>query len=93
MEAITANDTARTPAGNPLPENPTVGEESSPPSSGTDTPEANLMDYTSRQLALYYREAMRFDAESQAGAIIAANLGFAGGKEAQRAVNRLRGGR
>ena len=51
------------------------------------------MDYTARQLALFYKEAIAHEAESQAGAILAANLGFAGGKEAQRAVNRLVGRR
>jgi precorrin isomerase len=47
------------------------------------------MDYTARQLALFFREAMKAENRHQAQAIIAANLGFAGGKEARRAVNEL----
>jgi hypothetical protein len=47
------------------------------------------MDYTARQIALYYREALRYENEAQATAILAANLGFSGGKDAQRAINRL----
>ncbi|MDR2259546.1 MAG: hypothetical protein LBE06_01145 [Azoarcus sp.] len=48
------------------------------------------MDYTARQLTLFYREAIRHEREAQAAAIVAANLGFAGGKEARRAVDALR---
>jgi precorrin isomerase len=49
------------------------------------------MDYTARQIALYYREAVAAENERQAAAIVATNLGFAGGKEAKRAVERLTG--
>jgi hypothetical protein len=49
------------------------------------------MNYTARQLALYYREAIRHENEAQAAAIVAANLGFIGGKEATRVINKLRG--
>lgn len=47
------------------------------------------MDYTLRQLMLFFREAVQHENESQAGAILAANLGFAGGKEALKAVKSL----
>ena len=47
------------------------------------------MDYTARQLMLFFKEAIRHENEAQAGAILAANLGFAGGKETQRAVKAL----
>ena len=47
------------------------------------------MGYTLRQLMLYYREAVAAEGRDQAAAIIAANLGFAGGKEAKKAVERL----
>ncbi|MDR1063250.1 MAG: hypothetical protein LBL48_04850 [Azoarcus sp.] len=47
------------------------------------------MGYTMRQIELYYREAFRFENERQAAAIVAANLGFAGGKEAKKAVRAL----
>ncbi|MDR1936848.1 MAG: hypothetical protein LBS49_14970 [Candidatus Accumulibacter sp.] len=47
------------------------------------------MGYTARQLALYYREAVAAENRAQAQAIVAANLGFAGGKEAQKAVKGL----
>ncbi|MDR0736106.1 MAG: hypothetical protein LBF51_04610 [Zoogloeaceae bacterium] len=47
------------------------------------------MHYTARQLALFFREAMRAENRHQAQAIIAANLGFAGGNEAQKAISRL----
>jgi hypothetical protein len=50
------------------------------------------MDYTLRQIELYYREALAHEAERQAGNIIAANLGFTGGKEAKKAVDALRRG-
>jgi hypothetical protein len=49
------------------------------------------MDYTLRQIELYYREALRHENAVQAGTIVATNLGFAGGKEAKRAVERLTG--
>ena len=48
------------------------------------------MDYTARQLALYYREALALDAERVADAIMAVNMGLAGGREAQRMVRALR---
>jgi hypothetical protein len=47
------------------------------------------MAYTVRQIELFYREALRHEAEAQARAIVAANLGFAGGKEARSAVDSL----
>jgi len=47
------------------------------------------MRYTQRQIGLFYREAIAFEAESHAAGIIAANLGFTGGKEAQKAVKKL----
>ncbi|GHU00014.1 hypothetical protein AGMMS49960_06990 [Betaproteobacteria bacterium] len=50
------------------------------------------MDYTARQLTLYYKEALAAEMEAQAGAIVTTNLGFAGGKAAQGAVERLRRG-
>jgi hypothetical protein len=48
------------------------------------------MDYTVRQLALYYREATAIDAERAAEAIVTTNLGFAGGRHAQSVVRDLR---
>jgi hypothetical protein len=50
-----------------------------------------LMDYTARQIGLFYREAMKAEGRRQAAAIIAANLGYAGGKEAKKAISRLVG--
>ncbi|MDR1890105.1 MAG: hypothetical protein LBQ81_12135 [Zoogloeaceae bacterium] len=47
------------------------------------------MRYTTRQLALYFREAMRAENEQQARAILAANLGFSGGKAAKQALGEL----
>jgi hypothetical protein len=47
------------------------------------------MGYTTRQIALFYREAVAGEGERQAAAIVAANLGLAGGKEARKAVERL----
>jgi hypothetical protein len=49
------------------------------------------MGYTTRQLSLYYREAIHHENAAQAAAILAANLGFAGGNAARRAVERLTG--
>ncbi|MDR2365188.1 MAG: hypothetical protein LBD68_04940 [Zoogloeaceae bacterium] len=51
------------------------------------------MDYTARQIMLFYREAIRHENAEQAGRILAANLGFSGGKAAQRAVKELLGGK
>jgi hypothetical protein len=48
-----------------------------------------LMRYTARQIGLFYKEALRAEAQAQAGAIIAVNLGMAGGKEATKAVKNL----
>ena len=39
--------------------------------------------------SVYYREATRHENARQAAGIIATNLGFAGGKEAQNAVKKL----
>jgi hypothetical protein len=47
------------------------------------------MDYTGRQIALYYREAVKAEGREQARAIVATNLGLAGGKEARKAVKAL----
>ena len=47
------------------------------------------MDYTKRQITLFYSEAIRAEGRRQASAIVAANLGFAGGKDARRAVSAL----
>jgi hypothetical protein len=47
------------------------------------------MGYTMRQIELYYREAIHSGNAAQAAAIVAANLGFTGGKEARRAVAAL----
>ncbi|MDR2186858.1 MAG: hypothetical protein LBE62_02265 [Azonexus sp.] len=41
------------------------------------------------QISLYYREACRHENERQAAAIVAANLGFNGGKAAGEAVKKL----
>jgi hypothetical protein len=49
------------------------------------------MDYTMRQITLFYREALRHENERQARAIVATNLGLAGGKEAKRTVEQLTG--
>ena len=49
------------------------------------------MGYTFRQIALYYREALAAEGRDQAAAIIAANLGMAGGKAAQKAVKQMTG--
>jgi hypothetical protein len=51
--------------------------------------EDSLTRYTARQLELFYKEGERMDNERQAAAIIAANLGMAGGKEATKAVKNL----
>ncbi|GHU11473.1 hypothetical protein FACS1894185_4760 [Betaproteobacteria bacterium] len=48
------------------------------------------MDYTSRQITLYYKEALAAEMEAQAQAIVTTNLGFAGGKAAQEVVERIR---
>jgi hypothetical protein len=47
------------------------------------------MNYTMRQIDLYYREALRHENEAQARAIVAANLGFAGGPAARKTVHEL----
>ncbi|MCL2076115.1 MAG: hypothetical protein FWH15_06705 [Betaproteobacteria bacterium] len=47
------------------------------------------MEYTMAQINLYYREAIHHDNASQAAGIIAANLGFTGGKAAKDAIERL----
>jgi hypothetical protein len=47
------------------------------------------MDYTLRQLVLYYRECLRIDNARTAAGIVSANLGFTGGQTAQQAVDRL----
>jgi hypothetical protein len=47
------------------------------------------MDYTLRQIELYYRMAIRHENHAQAAAITATNLGFAGGKEARKALDAL----
>ncbi|MDR3055264.1 MAG: hypothetical protein LBU53_07665 [Zoogloeaceae bacterium] len=49
------------------------------------------MRYTARQIALFFREAIRAENEQQARAICAANLGFSGGKETKNAINELLG--
>lgn len=41
------------------------------------------------QIGLYYREARRHENTTQAAAILAANLGQAGGKVAKDAIQRL----
>ncbi|GHU34226.1 hypothetical protein AGMMS50256_27550 [Betaproteobacteria bacterium] len=47
------------------------------------------MSYTARQIGLYYREALKAEGREQARAILATNLGMAGGKEAQKVVKQL----
>ncbi|MDR1424304.1 MAG: hypothetical protein LBI92_06865 [Azoarcus sp.] len=51
------------------------------------------MDYTPRQLNLFYREARAIEASRVADAIMAANAGFNGGKTAQQLLRALRGGK
>jgi hypothetical protein len=47
------------------------------------------MNYTARQIGLYYKEAVRHENAAQAASIVAANLGFAGGKDATRVIREL----
>jgi hypothetical protein len=49
------------------------------------------MNYTARQIGLYYAEALKAEGRAQAHAIIATNLGVNGGKEARKAVKQLSG--
>lgn len=48
------------------------------------------MNYTARQLRLYYREALAIDAAHLADSIVAANAGFNGGRQTQRLLRQLR---
>jgi hypothetical protein len=50
---------------------------------------SDLTDYTLRQLMLYYGECLQNDNARLAAGIMAVNLGFAGGKEATRAIKGL----
>jgi len=47
------------------------------------------MDYTMRQLTLFYTEALRHEAKKHAEDIVSVNLGMAGGKTADKAVREL----